>query len=135
MRREQAGLFGALPATVPKPDRIVLVEPAEVTPDDRQLEFSGLAVYRYATDERSAVVHGEFPRLFNRSGPVGRALRDGVRLSGVPLYTGPGQYSFRQRHEDGRWRLVTVKHDHGHAIVKSVTTWSIYLPKHKEAAA
>lgn len=102
----------------------------------RQTEIPGLAtVSRWSgLDERATLVHREFPRLFKRGGAVGRALRDGVLISGIPHATGEGQYSLRQRGEDGRWRLVTFTILAGTTVVKSITEWSRYLPKHTEAA-
>lgn len=98
--------------------------------DLRQLHIPGTAERQ---EPAPKTVYCALPRLFYRGGRVGRELRDGVFLSGAPIATGDGQYSFRQRRtSDGSWRLVTV---FAIGTIKSVTEWSRYLPNHKEAAA
>jgi hypothetical protein len=100
-----------------------------------QVQIPNLPVAIATLDEPTQVVHRELPRLFNRASRFGRELRDGVFATGAPRTTGKNQYSFRQRRGDGSWRLVTVVTFNGPAVIKSITPWSIYLPKHEEAAA
>jgi hypothetical protein len=141
--REQLGIvIDGEALAIPTPDEPVLPRQSGEVPEPggavalRQTEIPGLPVVsRWAgLDDRAMLVLAEFPRLFKRGGLVGRELRDRVHMSGIPHSTGAGQYSLRQRGEDGRWRLVTFTIIAGATVVKSITEWSRYLPKHTEAA-
>lgn len=121
---------------------VVSVPPAPpacvLTPDDEpatalaQLSFTGMATVPPPPPD-TLLLRDDFPRLFNRGSAVGKALRDGVFVSGAPRPTGPDQHTFRQRRGDGYWRLVTVTFFHDQMRVKSITDWSQYQPQHDEA--
>ena len=112
--KEQLGLIvdgEALVVPSDEPD-LPKRQHGDVTPGvpavSRQLTLANVEVQVPILDEPTRLVLGEFPRMFHRNSKVGRELRDGVKLSGAPKPTGDGQYSFRQRRDDGHWRLVTV---------------------------
>jgi len=116
----------------PAPPACALIEDHDAPTALAQLSFTGMALVAPPPPD-ILVLRDDFPRLFNRGSAVGKMLRDGVLLSGVPRVTGPGQHSFRQRRGDGMWRLVTVAFFNDQTKVKSITAWSKYLPQHHEA--
>lgn len=124
----------AVPAEDPLPKRQHGDVSLAVPVASRQLILANVAVHEPVLDEHSTLMHREFPRMFHRGSRVGRELRDDVTLSGAPRATGTGQYSFRQRRDDGHWRLVTVAMWEARTVVKSITGWSVYIPDHNEAA-